>query len=100
MELKIREMKNEKLELDKEQTNAEKKNLCAKLASDANMDYTQSQVKLKKLNEAIAELKQKNIDSEAKLKQQKKIYDALKSDSKKFEKKHGSSKRNSKIRRR
>jgi chromosome segregation ATPase len=89
MELKIRGMKNETLELDKEQTNAEKeKNLCAKLASDANMDHTQSQEKLKKLNEAIAELKQKNIDSEAKLKQQKKIYDALKADSKKFEKKY------------
>ena len=37
------------------------KNLCAKLASDANMDHTQSQEKLKKLNEAIAELKQKNV---------------------------------------
>ena len=65
-----------------------KKNLFAKLVSDTNMDYTQSQEKLKKLNEAIAELKQKNIDSEAKLKQQKKIYDALKADSKKFEKKY------------
>ena len=43
MELKIREMKNETLELDKEQTNAEKQNLFAKLASDANMDHTQSQ---------------------------------------------------------
>ena len=42
MELKIRGMKNETLELDKEQTNVEKKNLCAKLVSDANMDYTQS----------------------------------------------------------
>ena len=50
-------MKNETLELDKEQTNAEKeKNLCAKLASDANMDHTQALEKLKKLNEAIAEL--------------------------------------------
>ena len=88
MEIKIRGMKNETLELDKEQTNAEKeKNLCAKLASDANMDHTQALEKLKKLNEAIAELKQKNIDSESKLKQQKKIYDALKADSKKFEKK-------------
>jgi len=88
MEIKIRAMKNETLELDKEQTNAEKeKNLCAKLASDANMDHTQALEKLKKLNEAIAELKQKNIDSESKLKQQKKIYDALKADSKKFEKK-------------
>ena len=38
-----------------------KKNLFAKLASDANMDHTQSQEKLKKLNEAIAELKQKNL---------------------------------------
>ena len=89
MEIKIRGMKNETLELDKEQTNAEKeKNLCAKLASDANMDHTQALEKLKKLNEAITELKQKNIDSEAKLKQQKKIYDALKADSKKFEKKY------------
>ena len=70
-------------------TNAEKeKNLCAKLASDANMDHTQALEKLKKLNEAITELKQKNIDSESKLKQQKKIYDALKADSKKFEKKY------------
>ena len=87
MEIKIRGMKNETLELDKEQTNAEKeKNLCAKLASDANMDHTQALEKLKKLNEAITELKQKNIDSESKLKQQKKIYDALKADSKKFEK--------------
>ena len=51
------------------------------------MDHTQSQEKLKKLNEAIAELKQKNIDSEAKLKQQKKIYDALKADLK-LEKKY------------
>ena len=43
MEIKIRGMKNETLELDKEQTNAEKeKNLCAKLASDANMDHTQA----------------------------------------------------------
>ena len=89
MEIKIRGMKNETLELDKEQTNAEKeKNLCAKLASDANMDHTQALEKLKKLNEAITELKQKNIDSESKLKQQKKIYDALKADSKKFEKKY------------
>jgi hypothetical protein len=60
-------MKNETLELDKEQTKAEKeKNLCAKLASDANMDHTQALEKLKKLNEAITELKQKNIDSESK----------------------------------
>ena len=89
MEIKIRGMKNETLELDKEQTNAEKeKNLCAKLASDANMDNTQALEKRKKLDEAIAELKQKNIDSESKLKQQKKIYDALKADSKKFEKKY------------
>ena len=67
MEIKIRGMKNETLELDKEQTNAEKeKNLCAKLASDANMDHTQALEKLKKLNEAITELKQKNIDSESK----------------------------------
>ena len=89
MEIKIRGMKNETLELDKEQTNAEKeKNLCAKLASDANMDHTQALEKRKKLDEAIAELKQKNIDSESKLKQQKKIYDALKADSKKFEKKY------------
>ena len=89
MEIKIRGMKNETLELDKEQTNAEReKNLCAKLASGANMDHTQALEKRKKLDEAIAELKQKNIDSESKLKQQKKIYDALKADSKKFEKKY------------
>ena len=70
MEVKIHGMKNETLALDKEQSNAEKeKNLCAKLASDANMDHTQALEKLKKLNEAIAELKQKNVDSESKLKQ-------------------------------
>ena len=39
MELKIREIKNETLELDKEQT-CRKKKLYAKLASDDNMDHT------------------------------------------------------------
>lgn len=89
MDIEIRGMKRETFELDIAQANAEKeKNYCAKLASDANMDYTQALEKLKKLNDAISDLKDKNFAADAKLKQQKKIYDALKADSKRFEKKY------------
>lgn len=82
-------IKRETLNLELQRDNIEKeKNFYAKQASDANMEHTQSLEKLKNLNEAITELKEKNIQAETKLKQQKKIYEALKADSNRFEKKH------------
>jgi chromosome segregation ATPase len=82
-------IKREILESELNRDNIEKeKNLYAKQASDANMEHTQSLEKLKNLNEAISELKEKNLQAETKLKQQKKIYEALKADSNRFEKKH------------
>lgn len=82
-------IKRETLSLELVRENIEKeKNLYAKQASDANMEHTQALEKLKNLNEAISALKERNIGAETKLKQQKKIYEALKADSNRFEKKH------------
>jgi len=82
-------IKKETIELENVRDNIEReKNLYAKQASDANMEYTQAQEKLKNLNEAIIELKNKNSAAETKLKNKKKIFDALKGDSVKFEKKY------------
>ena len=60
----------------------------AKQASDANMEYTQALERLKNLDEAINELKTKNLQAETKLKQQKKIYEALRADCNRFAKKY------------
>jgi len=82
-------IKRETQQLENQRDNIEKeKNLYAKQASDANMEHTQALEKLKNLNEAIDELKTKNSIAETKLKQQKKIYEALKADCNRFEKKH------------
>lgn len=82
-------IKRETQQLENIRDNIEKeKNLYAKQASDANMEHTQALEKLKNLNEAIDELKLKNSIAETKLKQQKKIYEALKADCNRFEKKH------------
>jgi len=82
-------IKRETQQLENVRDNIEKeKNLYAKQASDANMEHTQALEKLKNLNEAIDELKLKNSIAETKLKQQKKIYEALKADCNRFEKKH------------
>jgi chromosome segregation ATPase len=82
-------IKRETQDLENIRDNIEKeKNLYAKQASDANMEHTQALEKLKNLNEAIDELKLKNSIAETKLKQQKKIYEALKADCNRFEKKH------------
>jgi len=82
-------IKKETQLLENQRDNIEKeKNLYAKQASDANMEHTQALEKLKNLNEAIEELKTKNSIAETKLKQQKKIYEALKADCNRFEKKH------------
>lgn len=82
-------IKRETLNLEQNRDNIEKeKNYYAKNASDANMEHTQAIEKLKNLNEAITELKEKNVQAETKLKQQKKIYEALKADSNRFDKKH------------
>ncbi len=82
-------IKRETQLLENIRDNIEKeKNLYAKQASDSNMEHTQALEKLKNLNEAIDELKIKNSIAETKLKQQKKIYEALKADCNRFEKKH------------
>lgn len=77
----------QQLELERDAIEKEK-NLYAKQASDANMEHTQALEKMKNLTEAINELKIKNASAETKLKQQKKIYEALKADCNRFEKKH------------
>jgi chromosome segregation ATPase len=82
-------IKKESQVLEYERDNIEReKNLYAKQASDANMEHTQALEKLKNLTEAINELKAKNSNSEQKLKQQKKIYEALKADCLRFSKKY------------
>jgi chromosome segregation ATPase len=82
-------IKKESQVLEYERDNIEReKNLYAKQASDANMEHTQALEKLKNLTEAINELKAKNSSSEQKLKQQKKIYEALKADCLRFAKKY------------
>jgi chromosome segregation ATPase len=82
-------IKKESQVLEYERDNIEReKNLYAKQASDANMEHTQALEKLKNLTEAINELKAKNSNSEQKLKQQKKIYEALKADCLRFAKKY------------
>jgi len=75
--------------LENEKNNVEReKNMYAKQASDANMEYTQALERLKNLDEAINELKTKNNQAETKLKQQKKIYEALRADCNRFAKKY------------
>ena len=82
-------IKKETINLENMRDNIEReKNTYAKQASDANMEYTQAQEKLKNLNDALLELKAKNSSAETKLKNKKKIFDALKGDSIKFEKKY------------
>jgi len=82
-------IKKETLELEVSRDNIEKeKNLYAKHASDANMEHTQALERLKNLNETINDLKAKNASAETKLKQQKKIYEALKADCNRFAKKY------------
>jgi len=82
-------IKKETLELEVQRDNIEKeKNLYAKHASDANMEHTQALERLKNLNETINDLKAKNASAETKLKQQKKIYEALKADCNRFAKKY------------
>jgi len=82
-------IKREIDQLEQEKANVEReKNMYAKQASDANMEYTQSLERLKNLDEAINELKTKNNQAETKLKQQKKIYEALRADCNRFAKKN------------
>ena len=52
------------------------------------MEHTQALERLKNLNETINDLKAKNASAETKLKQQKKIYEALKADCNRFAKKY------------
>jgi chromosome segregation ATPase len=82
-------IKRETLQMEMNRDNVEKeKNMYAKQASDANMEHIQALEKLKNLNEAINDLKEKNSAAETKLKNQKKIYEALKADSNRFDKKY------------
>lgn len=73
-------------ENEKELIEAEK-NMYAKQSSDAQMEFYQAKERLKNLNEAINDLKEKNVAAEQKLKQQKKIYEAVKADCNRFDKK-------------
>ena len=75
------------LEHEKEVIEAEK-NMYSKQSSDAQMEFFQAKERLKNLNEAIADLKAKNLALEQKAKQQKKIYEAVKGDCNRFEKKY------------
>lgn len=80
------------LEQQKEIIEAEK-NIYSKQSSDAQMEFFQAKERLKNLNEAIGDLKEKNTSLEQKAKQQKKIFEAVKGDCLRFEKKYSESKK-------
>jgi predicted RNase H-like nuclease (RuvC/YqgF family) len=82
-------VKKEILDLETQRNIIEKeKTTYAQNASDANMEQHQALERLKTLNETIADLKAKNASAETKLKQQKKIYEALNADCHRFAKKY------------
>jgi chromosome segregation ATPase len=84
----IQGVKRDYSQLELERDNIKRENnLYAKQESDANMEYVQTLEKRKNLDEAISVLKGKNLNAETKLKQQKKIYEALRADCNRFEKK-------------